>query len=70
MEQGWDVGGAGAGPCCAKRNFPALQSRVPHLSDIPCCDFLSQDQLIRAAGTQGSLRALLVTEQGAVLDLT
>lgn len=49
--------------------FPSwhLQSPVPHLSDIPCCDFLTQYQLIQAAGMQGSLRALSVPRQGAVL---
>lgn len=50
-----------------QEEFPSalshLQSPVPHLGDIPHCDFLTQYQLIRAAGTQGSLRALLVTEQ-------
>lgn len=57
-------------PC--QEEFPSalshLQSRVPHLGDIPHCDFLSQNQLSRAAGPQGGLRALLVTEQGAVLE--
>lgn len=52
-----------------QEEFPSalkhLQSRAPHLSDVPCCEFLTQYQLIPAAGIQGSLRALLVTKKGA-----